>query len=110
MPALDTARAAPALTERGPECTDRLPGAIDISLNTPPNSVPNADPDHTAYLLAELRCAALRARLVACEIDSIGVALRGGWLDAHEALAWLREECPDALHYVRPTPPRGDAP
>jgi hypothetical protein len=30
------------------------------------------------YLLAELRCASLRCRLWAADLDSIGVALKGG--------------------------------
>jgi hypothetical protein len=55
------------------------------------------------YVLAELRCAALRARLAACDIDTIGIALRSGLIDADTALKWV-QEC-DALFYLQPTRP-----
>jgi hypothetical protein len=55
------------------------------------------------YVLAELRCAALRARLAAYDIDAIGVALRGGLIDADVALEWLFD-C-GALAYLQPTRP-----
>jgi hypothetical protein len=44
------------------------------------------------YLLAELRCAALRARLIAAEIENIGVALKAGELDEDLALAIVIQE------------------
>ena len=43
------------------------------------------------YLLAELKCAAIRARLLTAEIDSIEVALRGNFISADNAIAWLHE-------------------
>ena len=54
--------------------------------------------DFSNYLLAELRCAALRSRLMTAEIDSIGVALRGNFITADDAIAWL-DEC-GALQFV----------
>jgi hypothetical protein len=110
MLSVNAARAAPVVTGRGPQVSDRASGAIGISLTTPPNSIATTHNDYTAYLLAELRCAGLRARLVVCEIDSVGVALRAGWIDPDEAVAWLAGECPDALIFLRPTPPQGGAP
>jgi hypothetical protein len=61
------------------------------------------------YFLAELRCAALRARLAACDIDAIGIALRSGMIDAELAFEWLLN-C-GALSYLQPTQPEtnGDA-
>jgi hypothetical protein len=56
--------------------------------------------NRTEYVLAELRCAALRARLAACDIDTIGIALRGGAIDADIALEWL-VDC-GALSYLQP--------
>lgn len=47
--------------------------------------------DYREFLLAELKCAALRSRLVTAEIDSIGVALRGDFITEDEAIAWLHE-------------------
>ena len=59
------------------------------------------------YVLSELRCAALRARLAACDIDSIGIALRGGMIGSRDALDALADV--DALDYLEPTPPGGAA-
>lgn len=50
------------------------------------------------FMLAELRCAALRSRLITAEIDSIGVALRAEVINTDEAIAWLHE-C-GALQFV----------
>jgi hypothetical protein len=55
---------------------------------TPPHTA-TSEKERTAFLLAVLRCGALRARLVACEIDAIGIALRGGMIDPDTAVAWL---------------------
>jgi hypothetical protein len=44
------------------------------------------------YLLAELRCASLRVRLLAAEIDNIGIALKSGELDEDLALAIMIQE------------------
>jgi hypothetical protein len=109
MYSINAARVAPAATGRDPQVSNRASGAINISPTTPPNSVATTHDDRTAYLLAQLRCAALRARLAASEIDSVGVSLRTGWIDVYAALEWLREECPDALAYLWPIPPEGGA-
>jgi hypothetical protein len=45
----------------------------------------------TNYLLAELKCASIRARLIVNEIDAIGVALRGNFICTDDAIAWLQE-------------------
>jgi hypothetical protein len=98
-------RRAPATTGRDPQVSDRASGTTGISPTTPPNSVATTHNDRTAYLLAELRCAALRARL----IDSVDVALRAGWINADTAIEGLADECPDALAYLRPIPPENGA-
>jgi hypothetical protein len=54
----------------------------------------------TEYLLAELRCAALRARLWVNEIDAIGTALRAGWIDPEEALEAMADS--GCLHLLAP--------
>ena len=56
-----------------------------------------------AYLLAELRCAALRARLAAHDIDAIGIALNGDLITAIEALELLDDA--DAIRFLVPTQP-----
>jgi hypothetical protein len=45
----------------------------------------------TEFMLAQLRCAGLRARLIVTEIDSISVALRGNFITPDGALEWLRD-------------------
>jgi hypothetical protein len=55
-----------------------------------------------AYLLAELRCAALRARLAANDIDAIGIALNGDLITAIEAIELLDDT--DAIRFLVPTP------
>jgi hypothetical protein len=55
------------------------------------------------YLLAELRCAALRARILASDVDAIGLALKGGLVTPEQAIDLLAD-C-DALRLVIPTPP-----
>ena len=42
-------------------------------------------------LLAELRCMALHHRLMAAEVDAVGVALKRGLIDYDVAMEWLRE-------------------
>ena len=42
------------------------------------------------YLVAELRCASLRARILQSEIDAIGIALKGGLITADQALVLIR--------------------
>jgi hypothetical protein len=53
------------------------------------------------YLLAELRCAALRARLMHNDIIAIGIAFKAGLIDADNALEHLAD-C-GALHLVAPS-------
>jgi hypothetical protein len=54
------------------------------------------------YLLAELRCAALRARLWQADIEAVGVALRGGLISPEQAVALLAD-C-DCLHLLGTEP------
>jgi hypothetical protein len=54
--------------------------------------------NHTEYLLAELRCASLRARLLQQDIDAVGSALRGGLITPDQAVGLLAD-C-DVLHLV----------
>jgi hypothetical protein len=60
------------------------------------------EPDRRDYLLAELRCAALRARLWQADIEAVGLALKGGLIEPEQALELLAD-C-DALHLIG-TPP-----
>ena len=55
------------------------------------------------YLLAELRCASLRARLLQADIDAVGVALKGNLITAEQAIDLLHD-C-DLLRYIEQTAP-----
>jgi hypothetical protein len=54
----------------------------------------------TEYLLSELRCAALRARLWQADIDTIGLALKGGFISPDQAVEHLHD-C-GVLHLLAP--------
>jgi len=43
------------------------------------------------YLMAELRCASLRARLWQADIDAVGMALKAGLVEPEQALELLHE-------------------
>jgi len=60
--------------------------------------------DRTEYLLAELRCAWLRTKLIQADIHAIGIALKGGLITPEQAIVLLGD-C-DALRYVEPTAPQ----
>jgi hypothetical protein len=45
----------------------------------------------TGYLIAELRCAALRAKLWQNDITAIALALKGGLISADSAVEHLRD-------------------
>jgi hypothetical protein len=53
------------------------------------------------YVLAELRCAALRARLAAADIDAIGIALKTGMIGPQDAVEALADT--SALDYLGAT-------
>jgi hypothetical protein len=55
------------------------------------------------YVLAELRCARRRAQLLVVEIETIGVALRGDFIDPDGAIEWLRDA--NALDFLQPAEP-----
>jgi hypothetical protein len=52
------------------------------------------------YLLAELRCASLRARLWQADIDAVGMALKAGLVEPEQALELLAD-C-DCLQFIPP--------
>jgi hypothetical protein len=52
--------------------------------------------DFINYLLAEMRCASLRTRLMQADIDAVGLALKGGLISPDQALLLL-----DDFHALR---------
>jgi hypothetical protein len=57
------------------------------------------------YLLAELRCASLRARLQVRDIDAVGLALKAEWITPEQAVEALAD-C-DCLKLIEPKETRG---
>jgi hypothetical protein len=51
-----------------------------------------------AYLLAEFRCAALRAKLAANDLVAIGLALKGGLITPYQAIMHIQET--DAFRFL----------
>ena len=47
--------------------------------------------DYRAYVLAELRCAVLRARLNENDLTAIAIALKAGLIDTEHALEHLHD-------------------
>jgi hypothetical protein len=59
--------------------------------------------DESEFLLACLRTATLRAKLIANELDSVGVALRHNFVSHDGAIDWLRDLDLAAMRSRRPT-------
>ncbi len=47
--------------------------------------------DYRKYVLAELRCSRLRSKLITNEIETVGMALKGGLISEDDAVAWMNE-------------------
>ena len=60
--------------------------------------IANCGKDLIAYLVAEFRCAAQRARLAADDLDAISLALKGGLVTPYQAIIHI-EEC-DAFRFL----------
>jgi hypothetical protein len=54
------------------------------------------------YLLAELRAAGLRAKILQAEIDAIGIALKGGMVTAEQAIVLMHGV--DLLRFIGQDP------
>ena len=46
---------------------------------------------HRAFLLAALRAASARAKMLDADITTIGIALKGGLIGADTAVQWIRD-------------------
>jgi hypothetical protein len=56
--------------------------------------------DRSEYLLAELRCASLRARLAQADIEAVGIALKANVISPEQAVLLLGDV--DAFNYIQP--------
>jgi hypothetical protein len=64
---------------------------LDIDTTEAPSPQAESGPSFHDYLLAEMRCASLRARILQHEIDAIGIALKGGAISADQALELMHD-------------------
>ena len=55
------------------------------------SSASTATDNYASFVLGQLTCAGLRGRLTVADIESIDVALRGGFIDADGAIAWAHD-------------------
>lgn len=46
---------------------------------------------HREFLLAALRAASLRCKVMEADVNTIGIALKGGLIGADTAVAWIRD-------------------
>jgi hypothetical protein len=73
-------------------------------ISTMPHHVEQAQPSCNSrynYLISEFRCAVLRARLEASDLEAIELALKAGLITAEQALE-LAADC-GALRWIQPT-------
>lgn len=61
-----------------------------------------AEEMHKEFLLAALRGASIRAKMLEADINSIGVALKGNLIDSETAVQWIMEA--NLLGMVGPLP------
>jgi hypothetical protein len=66
--------------------------------NEPESSEANSDKQ--AFVLAALRSASLRVRLIGNDIDAAGIALKGGLISPEIALEWVNEAAPGCVGYL----------
>jgi len=62
------------------------------------SDINNCADDLKAYVLAECRCAARRAKLAADDLVAIGLALKGGLIDPYQAIMHIEET--DAFRFL----------
>jgi hypothetical protein len=62
------------------------------------SDINNCAEDLIVYLLAEFRCAALRAKLAANDLVAIGLALKGGVITPYQAIMHIEET--DAFRFL----------
>jgi hypothetical protein len=62
-----------------------------ITIDKPAPTVVESSSDFITFLLGQIRCAELRARIAVNELRATAVALSGGLIGAEDALAMLGE-------------------
>jgi len=64
---------------------------ITITKPEPAPTVVESSSDFITFLLGQIRCAELRARIAANELKATAVALSAGWIGAEDAIGMLGE-------------------
>jgi len=75
---------------------------LDNTKEAPAPQGQNAAMTFAEYLLAEMRAASLRAKLLGSEIDAIALALSGGLISADQALVLMHGV--DLLRFIGQEP------
>jgi hypothetical protein len=90
--------------DREPEGSNKQMTVTNALRKQNKNQVNNAETamSFDEYLLAELRCASLRAKILQSEIDAIGIALKGGMVTAKQAIVLMHGV--DLLRFIGPEP------
>lgn len=60
----------------------------------------NSQNDRRDFTLAAIRSATLRVRLIANELESAGVALKGGLISPEVALEWAEDIAPGCVGFI----------
>jgi hypothetical protein len=76
-----------------------LKGSVQLEKNNKSNNS-EAGGDRQEFVLATLRSASLRVRLIDNEIAAAGAALRGGLITPETALEWVKEVAPGCVGYL----------
>lgn len=62
--------------------------------------------DRREFVLSALRVGSLRAKLLEAEINSIGIALKGGAINCYTAIQWINDA--GAMDFIRLLPTKDD--
>jgi len=96
-------RSAPVSGLHPPPDNQLAPSARNPRLNHQDDGAAPMTQNYTDYVLAEIRCAAMRAGLARADITAVGIVLANGTINVDRALDIL-SDC-DCLSYIEPTAP-----
>jgi hypothetical protein len=97
MASPETAKPATAETVNGLRNVEQLGGQLG-KISTP--SLSQDQYSRRDFVLAQLRGASLRVKLIDSEIAAIGTALKGGFITPDTALEWAEEMAPGCVGFV----------
>jgi hypothetical protein len=83
-----------------PATVSPVSGLRKTDIRKEPHDGSEPKSDRQEFVLATLRCASLRVRLIDQEITSAGLALKSGMISSEMALEWVEEVAPGILGAV----------